>query len=119
MVILTAMETRYYNMRIRTIKRNTNFLIKLLDNTYAESQNVIESDIAGLMSREKKVQKRWDDFTVSTARRDQVRVNIFSVLLQGLVKSFTGFPFCCPCPARKRTHLRKTRRRKIPSDTTH
>ncbi|KAJ3037570.1 Leucine-rich repeat-containing protein 9, partial [Rhizophlyctis rosea] len=61
----------YYNMRIRTIKRNTNFLIKLLDNIYAEGQNAIESDIAGLMSRAKKVQKRWDDFTLSTARRDQ------------------------------------------------
>ncbi|KAJ3035656.1 Leucine-rich repeat-containing protein 9 [Rhizophlyctis rosea] len=61
----------YYNMRIRTIKRNTNFLIKFLDNTYADAQSTIEADIVALLSRTKRVQKRWDDFTLSTARRDQ------------------------------------------------
>ncbi|KAI9104748.1 hypothetical protein DFS34DRAFT_575701 [Phlyctochytrium arcticum] len=58
----TVMKKRmYYNMRIRTIKRNTNFLLKLLDVRTGTEQSRIEADVRCLVERVKKVQKRYDD----------------------------------------------------------
>ncbi|KAJ3285947.1 Leucine-rich repeat-containing protein 9 [Borealophlyctis nickersoniae] len=58
----------YYNMRIRTIKRNTNFLVKLLDTRHLEEQSRLERDMVELMGRAKRAQKRWDDLVLASGR---------------------------------------------------
>ncbi|KAI8921751.1 hypothetical protein BC831DRAFT_475811 [Entophlyctis helioformis] len=55
----------YYNMRIRTIRRNTNFLIKTLDGVSAADQKTLETDIELLMARSKRVQKKRDELAAA------------------------------------------------------
>ena len=66
----------YYNMRIRTIKRNTNFLSKLLQSRNFENEDNIEMDISHLMNRLKRLQKRRDDIGLPTPFIDQQDVRI-------------------------------------------
>jgi hypothetical protein len=51
----------YYNMRIRTIKRNTNFLIKMLQTRNLEIEQGFESDVCALMKKIKRIHKYRDD----------------------------------------------------------
>lgn len=52
---------RYYNMRIRTIKRNTNYLIKLLDDVARENCAQMTQDLCQLNECSKKLAKRLFD----------------------------------------------------------
>ncbi|KAH6567544.1 hypothetical protein BASA62_006015 [Batrachochytrium salamandrivorans] len=54
----------YYNMRIRTICRNTNFLVKKLYSLSADNQETIERDLKLLVDRSKKVQRRIDALAI-------------------------------------------------------
>ena len=47
-------------MRIRTIRRNTNFFAKLLEDMNSHDQRKLEEDIHILVKRSKKIQK-WRD----------------------------------------------------------
>ncbi|KAI8619983.1 hypothetical protein BC830DRAFT_1059795 [Chytriomyces sp. MP71] len=58
----------YYNMRIRTIKRNTNFLIKLLQVRTDEDESRLEGVLAQLMKKGKVVQRLKDDLGLGTYR---------------------------------------------------
>ncbi|KAI9334738.1 hypothetical protein BDR26DRAFT_866682 [Obelidium mucronatum] len=51
----------YYNMRIRTIKRNTNFLIKLLQTRTDQDEKTIHEVLSALMKSGKLVQRLIDD----------------------------------------------------------
>ncbi|KAJ3012251.1 UNVERIFIED_CONTAM: Leucine-rich repeat-containing protein 9 [Siphonaria sp. JEL0065] len=51
----------YYNMRIRTIKRNTNFLIKLLQTRTDQDEKKIEEVLSALMKAGKLVKRMSDD----------------------------------------------------------
>ncbi|KAI8846431.1 hypothetical protein BC829DRAFT_398533 [Chytridium lagenaria] len=51
----------YYNMRIRTIKRNTNFLIKSLQTYNVDDEKHIEDDVVVLTKRIKRIQRKRDD----------------------------------------------------------
>ncbi|OAJ40643.1 hypothetical protein BDEG_24350 [Batrachochytrium dendrobatidis JEL423] len=55
----------YYNMRIRTIQRNTNSLIKNLQGVSAADQERLEKDIELLMARSKKLQKKRDELAAA------------------------------------------------------
>ncbi|KAJ3168498.1 Leucine-rich repeat-containing protein 9 [Geranomyces variabilis] len=59
----------YYNMRIRTIKRNTNFLLKLLATRAAVEIDRVEGEIQVLMQRTKRVKKRRDDLILTKEAR--------------------------------------------------
>ncbi|KAI8910691.1 hypothetical protein DFJ77DRAFT_470723 [Powellomyces hirtus] len=59
----------YYNMRIRTIKRNTNFLMKLLAIKAAVEIEKVEGEIRILMERTKRVKKRRDDLILTKEAR--------------------------------------------------
>ncbi|TPX66556.1 hypothetical protein SpCBS45565_g04405 [Spizellomyces sp. 'palustris'] len=69
----TVMKKRmYYNMRIRTIKRNTNFLLKVLETRTSDASH-LESDLRTLIERVKKVVKRQDDLVGSTIPNPDIR----------------------------------------------
>ncbi|KAJ3163656.1 Leucine-rich repeat-containing protein 9 [Geranomyces michiganensis] len=59
----------YYNMRIRTIKRNTNFLLKLLATKAAVEIEKVEGEIQVLLQRTKRVKKRRDDLILTKEAR--------------------------------------------------
>ncbi|KAI8827030.1 uncharacterized protein EV422DRAFT_491205 [Fimicolochytrium jonesii] len=74
----------YYNMRIRTIKRNTNFLIKLLVTKSLAEQNDIEADIKALLAKLKRVQKRHDDVLLEKEARGKPPVSPMTTLMERL-----------------------------------
>ncbi|KAJ3196285.1 Leucine-rich repeat-containing protein 9 [Irineochytrium annulatum] len=51
----------YYNMRIRTIKRNTNFLTKMLQTRNVEEEKILEEEVITLMRKSRIIQKKRDD----------------------------------------------------------
>ncbi|KAJ3202502.1 Leucine-rich repeat-containing protein 9 [Entophlyctis luteolus] len=55
----------YYNMRIRTIKRNTNFLIKLLQTKTEMDEKKIEEALRALMKAKKTTERRIDDLNLT------------------------------------------------------
>ncbi|RKO93872.1 hypothetical protein BDK51DRAFT_18137 [Blyttiomyces helicus] len=64
----------YYNMRIRTIKRNTNFLARLLDTRNADELASLIEDLKGLVYRLKRIQKRQDDIALQARHADKIQV---------------------------------------------
>ncbi|KAJ3265551.1 Leucine-rich repeat-containing protein 9 [Chytriomyces hyalinus] len=61
----------YYNMRIRTIKRNTNFLTKLLQVKTDEAESKLEEAMVELMKRGKLLQRMKDDAAFSTGGSEE------------------------------------------------
>jgi Leucine-rich repeat (LRR) protein len=72
----------YYNMRIRTIKRNTNFLRKILENRTREIGLMIETDAIKLIERAKRIQRRKDDLGLPDGDIEKViEVNSMNYIL--------------------------------------
>ena len=62
MIHATVIKKRmYYNMRIKTIKRNTNFLLKFMDEHFISCQMILSNDIREWMIQSKKIQKMLFD----------------------------------------------------------
>ena len=68
---------RYYNMRIRTIKRNTNYLVKMIDDSATENREKISLDIKGLLEKSKKTAKKMDDLDMLSRKFGKEMVNDF------------------------------------------
>ncbi|KAJ3411055.1 Leucine-rich repeat-containing protein 9 [Chytridiales sp. JEL 0842] len=93
----------YYNMRIRTIKRNTNFLIKLLQTRNAEIEGGFESDINELLKKLKRIHKYRDDlgfppphskdkieqFSGASEQLEEARVKLNSII-DGKMRTLTS-----------------------------
>ncbi|KAJ3126543.1 Leucine-rich repeat-containing protein 9 [Nowakowskiella sp. JEL0407] len=54
----------YYNMRIRTIKRNTNFLLKILKSKYNAEEEQLEAELISIFQRLKYLEKQKDDLDI-------------------------------------------------------
>ncbi|KAI9356534.1 hypothetical protein DFJ73DRAFT_623012 [Zopfochytrium polystomum] len=83
----------YYNMRIRTIKRNTNFLLKMLHTRARDDERQIEADVFVLMEKCRKVQRRRDDLglppTAETAKAEVVsdKMEVARICLNQLIET--------------------------------
>ncbi|KAJ3065950.1 Leucine-rich repeat-containing protein 9 [Podochytrium sp. JEL0797] len=60
----------YYNMRIRTIKRNTNFLVKLLQVKTDQDEKLIQDVLCDLLRAGKRVQRCMDDLELPLQQAD-------------------------------------------------
>ncbi|KAJ3129093.1 Leucine-rich repeat-containing protein 9 [Physocladia obscura] len=65
----------YYTMRVRTIKRNTNFLIKLLQIQTDNDENQIEEILGDLMKAGKSVQRAKDDLSLMQNSQEKIFIN--------------------------------------------
>lgn len=64
--------SRYYNMRIRTIRRNENFGLGVVRKLYVESQHRLEADVRVLWALSKRIKRRQDDLLLNSGNQIQV-----------------------------------------------
>ncbi|ORY39828.1 L domain-like protein [Rhizoclosmatium globosum] len=77
----------YYNMRIRTIKRNTNFLIKMLQVRTDADAKQIEDVLVDLLKAEKVVQRMYDDLELPQGSSGVTQLEESRVRVRQLVDS--------------------------------
>ncbi|KAI8805973.1 hypothetical protein BJ742DRAFT_901172 [Cladochytrium replicatum] len=65
----------YYNMRIRTIKRNANFLIRILSDRYANEEKLLEDKVQKMVAKLKFLQKRLDDAIAASKSRSHQKAS--------------------------------------------